>query len=90
MDKIKELETERTQIMGGMKTHMQWVKDMERLAEISAEILLISHPIVEGLKEDGKMPEGKPPLSTHEQRMEAKRKLIELNQFKEKRIYAAI
>ena len=79
---IIQLEEERRQLMSGTRTHTEWVKVMERLAEISAEILL--------LKQGGEIIISTPPLTTHEERLKAKQKLISMNQFRRTIQHAAI
>lgn len=82
MNRITQLQAERTELMSGLRTHSEWVKVMERLAEISAELLT--------LKNEGEIVIGQPPVSTHEQREAARRKLMELNQFRKNIAHAAI
>ena len=81
MANVKELEQERTAIMAQTLTHVGWVKAMERLAEISAEILLIKNT-----QEEYSLP----PLATEEQRAAARIKLIRINQFRKTINHATI
>lgn len=46
MDKekeIKKLEAERNKIMSTTGTHAYWIKQMERLAKISAQLLMLKN-----------------------------------------------
>jgi len=82
MDKINQLQSERSALMSGTRTHTEWCKAMERLAEISSEILI--------LKNEGAIVIGQPPIATQEERAQAKLKLIRMNQFKKEISHAAI
>jgi len=79
---ITQLEEERRQLMQGKRTHSEWVQVMERLEVISAEILK--------QKQGNEIVISAPPLTTHEERMKAKQKLISMNQFRSKLHHAAI
>ena len=84
MGRLKELEEERTTLMAGTRTHSEWVQVMERLAEISAEILL------QPTTPEGEPVIGLPPISTEEQKRAARIKLNRMNQFKKEITHASI
>lgn len=93
MGKVEQLENERTELMAGQRTHAEWVKVMERLAEISAELLILKNesdlPRVLVDPIDGIIIQV-PPLSTYEQRTTARQKLDRMNHFLQTRTHAAV